>query len=351
MAEPDPAALARRLRQLRDSRWPDRRFTQQHVAGALGVALSSISSWENTRVVKIPPPNRLADYALLFATPRSYERDRLRLLPPDSLTEDERRARDELAAELDELRLASMGGAKATSSPWRFDDRGPVRIICGLNPDRPANASARHHNYMQLAGYADLDSLVELFGHVRSQNPDADVRFELADRFEPDDAKAHLVVLGGLNRLTGWAAGTVDLPVEQISDPDIPDGEVFRLKAEPDRVFRPRFAADDEVVEDVGLFYRAPNPFSAAHTLTLCSGVFTRGVYGAVRMLTDLGLRGENQDVLHAMFGDESTFGLLMAVPIWDHATLTPNLRNSKTVHFSWSGIHPVPGGTWSSTS
>ena len=338
MAEPDPAALARRLRQLRDSRWPDRRFTQQHVAGALGVALSSISSWENTRVVKIPPPNRLADYALLFATARSFERDRLRLLPPDSLTADERRERDELAAELEELRLASMGGAaKATSSSWRFDDGGPVRIVCGLNPDRPDNASARHPNYMQLAAYADLDSLVELFGHVRSQNPDADVRFDLADRLEPDDIKAHLVVLGGLNRLTGWAAGMVELPVEQIDDPDIANGEVFRLTSNPERVFRPRFAPNGEVIEDVGLFYRAQNPFNTARTLTLCSGVFTRGVYGAVRILTDLGLREKNQQILRDMFGDDGTFGLLVGVPIWDHATITPDLQNPKTVQFSWS--------------
>lgn len=345
MAEPDPAPLARRLRQLRESRWPDRRLTQQQVAEALGVALSSVSSWENTRVAKIPPPNRLADYASLFATPRSFDHGQSRLLRIDDLTEAERGARDQLVAELEELRLAAAGSTgAAVASPWRFEDGGPVRIICGLNPDRPPHASARHHNYMQLAGYADLDSLVELFGHVRSQNPDSDVRFDVADRLEPDDAKAHLVVLGGLNRMIGWVADRTDLPVVQVPDPSVTGGEVFRLPAEPDRVFGPRFNTSDEVIEDVGLFFRAPNPFNSARTLTLCSGVFTRGVYGAVRILTDLGLREENQQVLRRMFGDESHYGLLMRVPVLDHATITPDLRNTTAVHFSWPGVQGVSG-------
>ena len=342
MVEHDPAALARRLRQLRESRWPGRRVTQQHVAGALGVALSSVSSWENTKVLKVPPKNRLVDYAVLFATERSFDRGEPQLVRSDELTDEERAARDRLAEELEALRAAAVGDStgslRVAPSPWKFADDGPVRIICGLNPDRPPYASARHHNYMQLTGYADLDSLVELFGHVRAQNPDSDARFDLEERIEPDDLKTHLVVLGGLNRLTGWAAELTDLPVAQVEDDEIAGGEVFQLSAEPDRVFRPRFNAANDLVEDVGLFFRAPNPFNSARTLTLCSGVFTRGVYGAVRMLTDLGLRDENYAVIRELFGNESRYGLLMRVPIWDHATITPDLRNPRSVLYSWSG-------------
>ena len=345
MVEHDPAALARRLRRLREGRWPGWRLTQQQVANALGVALSSVSSWENTRATKIPPATRLADYAVLFATERSFQGE-LRLLRPEDLTEDERAVHDELAAELYKLRAAAAGETAhppaVTRSLWRFDDGGPVRLICGLNPDRPRHASARHHNYMQLAGYADLDSLVELFGHVRAQNPDADVRFDLEDRLESDDMKSHLVVLGGegMNKLADWTADMIELPVEQEPDPKIKDGEIFRLKGPGGTTFRPRFVGNDpdgEVTEDVGLFVRTPNPSNSARTLTLCNGVFTRGVYGAVRMLTDLVLRDQNQAALHEMFGDAPTFGLLMRVPIFNHATGTPDLRNPRTILHSWS--------------
>ena len=51
---------------------------------------------------------------------------------------------------------------------------------------------------MALASYADLDSLVELFGHLRATNPQADVRFARPDLLRDDDMQNHLVVLGNI---------------------------------------------------------------------------------------------------------------------------------------------------------
>ncbi len=341
----DAATLARRLRQLRKEHWSDRSLTQQDLADVFGVVLSSVSSWENPRSAKIPPPPRLAAYATLFATRRSVERG-IRLLGDDEFTAEERAERDRLAAELEQLRLAATGEATEFTedrpgSLWHFPDNGPVRLICGITSESPF-ATARHHNYMQLAGYADLDAMVELFGHLRYENPGSDVGFELAPRLESDDLTAHIVLLGSaaMNQATERIANLVDLPVRQVKDPDITDGEVFEIADKESRRFRPKFAGDDpqrEVTEDVGMFFRTPNPNNVARTLTICSGVFTRGVYGAVRLLTDIEMRDENHSQMEKTFGDARTFGLLMRVPVFDHATSTPDLRHPAAVLYSWS--------------
>jgi transcriptional regulator with XRE-family HTH domain len=343
MVQRDAAALARRLRLLRQ----DRRLTQQAVADALGVALSSISSWESTKSVKAPPAFRIAHYATFFATSRSIDGDRPRLLTEDELTEDERAERDRLMTELEQLRAAAVGdGAEPTESLprslWHFPDKGPVRIICGPVDDLPPYASVRHHNYMQLTAYRDLDALVELFGHVRVENPDSDVRFDLATRLESDDLRLHLVLIGSAahNEAVDRVIRLTDLPVRQLTEPEIENGEVFELVDSPSTRFRPKFLDNDpksKLIEDVGMFYRAPNPYNMSRTLTLCSGVFTRGVYGAVRILTDRELCDENEMALASMFGDASTFGLLMRVPILDQATGTPDLQLPRTILHHWS--------------
>jgi len=345
MDQPDPTVLARRLRQLRRQRWPERQLTQESVAGALGVALSSVSSWESTTSTKTPPAFRLADYATFFATPRSVAGTQPRLLAEGELTEQEGLERDRLAAELEQLREAAVGEtgpAAGRPSLWHFPDGGPVRLVCGKTTTPPPHVSARNHNYTQLAAYADLDALVELFGHVRAENPRSDVRFDLAPRLESDDLAAHLVLLGSgaINQATERAVNLFGFPVRQVSDPEIEDGEVFEVVDEPSHRYGPKFVGSDPqgaVTEDVGYFFRTPNPNNMARTLTICSGVFTRGTYGAVRFLTDARLRDTNQAMLIDLFGDAATFALLMRVRILDHATSTPDLRNPVSVLYSWS--------------
>jgi transcriptional regulator with XRE-family HTH domain len=346
MEQRDVAALARKLRVLRLDRWPDRRLTQQDVADALGVALSSVSSWESTKSVKVPPALRIADYATLFSTPRSVDGARPRLLREDELTDAERAERERLAAELEQLRTVAVGDdseSTADAAPrslWHFPDGGPVRIICGHMRDRSPYASARNHNYMQLTAYKDIDALVELFGHVRAENPESNVGFDLATRLESEDLRSHLVLLGSAasNEAVQRVARLIDLPFRQVTEPEIENGEVFELKDSSSTRFRPELVDDGGMLlEDVGMFFRTPNPYNISRTLTLCSGVFTRGVYGAVSFLTDSELRDKNNKVLDDLFAGASTFGLLMRVPILDHATGTPDLRRAKTILYEWS--------------
>ena len=45
----------------------------------------------------------------------------------------------------------------------------------------------------KLQTYADVDSLTELFGHIRAENPMAEVHFRTPPDVVPDDLTGHLV--------------------------------------------------------------------------------------------------------------------------------------------------------------
>jgi transcriptional regulator with XRE-family HTH domain len=331
--------LAARLRLLRRSQF-DQPVTQSAVGAALGVGAPSVSSWENGK--QVPRPEHLQGYARFFATARSLE---LRRAPADEeLGADERVVRDRLLAELEELRAAATGAQVAAAparapNPWHFPDGAPVRILCGrLDPaDRPRFASGREPNYMALSAYADQDSVVELFAHVRAENPHSDVRFELARRLESEDLQAHLVLLG--NRAAGTATLSLrpsHLPVRQVADEAVAGGEVFEVTGPGSTAvrLRPTLAENSGgpvVIEDIGFFARTPSPVNSARTLTVCSGVFTRGVYGAVRCLTDRALQDTNSAYLAGRFGGESAYGILMRVRVADHAIATPDLSDATT--------------------
>jgi transcriptional regulator with XRE-family HTH domain len=329
---PRPASreLAARLRRLREE-WG---LTQPQLASVLGVGPSIVSMWEKETTPRIPPLGRLEAYAAIFSTKRSLSGKPLQLLPEEQLTEDEQLRRSLLAKELSDLRTAAVqvGGPAAPFSAcgrfWRFADGAPVRIICGKLPRerRPEFARGSHPNYIQLAAYADVDALIELFGHIRAANAESDVRFELAARLESDDLPAHLVLLGGqaYDQVSIGLRSQIDLPIRRLSVDEIANGEV--LEVDGNRYY-PEFDEDGKLVtQDVGLLARTPNPFDPTRTLTICSGVFTRGVYGAVRCMTDGDFRAQNEAYLADRFGDAKRFTIVMRVPVIDHATATPDL-------------------------
>lgn len=338
------APLALRLRELREDRWPARVVTQRMLAEGLGgtkpLSLSSISAYENPAAPGQPPESRLRDYATFFATERSVEGGRGRLLSDNELTESERAFRDELYAELLSLSNAEDAPTPMARGTWAFPPGDPVRLICGRleNLSHPY-ISEQDPNYTELLSYADLDALVEVFGHIRMQNPTCDVRFVLAERATPDDLSAHLVLVGGvgLNSATRYMVTTAGLPIRQVEHPDIKDGEVFEVVGARG-LFLPRTSDDPTLglIEDVGLLARTANPTNTARTLTICSGVYSRGVLGAVRCLTDAELRDQNEDYLASRFRDASYFGVLMRVPVLQGKTLTPDLQNDDVRLFEW---------------
>ena len=304
-------------------------------------------------------PGRLRAYATLFAIERSYQDGRLHVLADADLTPAEVAARDDLYAELDGLRPATAPDPaprdpepRAEPQPepapnsWRFLDDGPIRLVCGLLPEnhRGDYAADGSYNYTELFRYADIDAMVELFGHLRMTNPNSDVRFILAEDMKSDDLSAHVVLIGGQawNPAAEFYRKLAGLPIRQVEDPNVEDGEVFEIGPKGrERRFLPGFVESDPrlgLIEDVALFARMPNPSYPQRTLTICSGVFSRGVYGAVRALTDARVRDANERYMATRFGDVAEFGLLLRVPVLGGATSSPDLTSDYHRLYVWTG-------------
>ena len=349
---PELQQLALRLRQLREQEWPDVRLTQAALAAALGedghLAPATVSSWESLVAPKLPPADRLTAYARFFATRRSLDGAAPHLLPLADLTDAEKAVYEGLEGELLAFRdAARKPGARAevvlVRRSWHFND-GPVTIVCApLPPDQTGVlADPANPNYTELQSLADLDSLIELHGHVRAENPEMQVNFRASSKVEPDNLSGHVVLLGGIawNQITKRLSDMTILPVRQIRDPGLESGEIFvaDLGGE-ERKFLPQWrdSQKTELDEDVGLLARTPNPLNSSRTLTICNGVHSRGVYGAVRTLTDARLRESNEDYLVRNFEDAAAFAVLMRVPVIGGHAMTPDFNAPGSVLYKWS--------------
>jgi hypothetical protein len=349
---PSPARdrLARRLRQLREVGWPDYQVTQAALANALGnLGPASVSSWESSAAPKLPPPDRLRGYAQFFATHRSVEGGEPHLLPLDELTEEENAVYEALTEELLALRNEVRNPARKTEEEprksWRFADAGPLTIVCAQLPKDMAGSFANPDdpNYTELQSFADLDSLIELHGHVRAENPALEVYFKASPKVEPDDLSGHLVLLGGIawNAVTLRLSEMTPLPVKQVSDPAVVEtGEIFVIDGDDDQKFLPTWRDKDGrkfLAEDVGLLARVPNPINSNRTLTICNGVHSRGVLGAVRSLTDARLRDSNEQYISHNFGNSRSFAILFRIPVIEARAMTPDFNARGCVLYKWS--------------
>ena len=347
-----PAALqlAQRLRQLRQQ-WTDVRLTQDKLATAFSaeekLAAATVSSWESATAPKLPPTHRLRAYARFFATPRSIEQAVPTLLRLDQLTPDEHAAYLALEKELIGLRTlaagASAGDEIAFSRSWLFGDAGRVTVVCAELPDTEKGPLAvqSNPNYTELQRYADLDALMELFGHIRAENPLMDVRFKIPAEVESDDLTDHVVLIGGMvwNEITGRLFEMAGLPIRQFEHPDLLTGEIFIAEVNgQDQEFWPKWADTKRTMlaEDVGLLARVPNPLNSSRTLTICNGIHSRGVYGAVRSLTDAQLRDANERYIAANFGQSESFAMLMSVRVIKNTGMTPDFNGDGTVLYQW---------------
>lgn len=440
------AALAQRLRELR-TQWPSVVVTQRQLAEALGVSVPLVSSWESMTTPAVPSERWLQAYARFFATQRSIEGDRPRLLELRELTEAEEQARRMLVDELVELSEAAARPASERAQTgalggrfYYFPDGQPVRIIYSrlpeyelnrvpptpdallhaarhvligqdgepsgdlrkaadelehydgvhaalrvlegaaraLDPESEATQTLRaaratfesvgvqyanpwHPNAVAALHNGDGDAVLELVGHVRAENPGADVRWVAANELASDDLTGHVIVLGGGDEGVGkrsrigalqYLFKRLTLPVGtelppggdeeydaqfyvQVDAEGHPDPEGSRREA-----YAPRFVFDEDnerVVDngqprleyDVALLGRFANPLNLSATVTVCSGIFSRGTYGAVRALTDATLRSRNEKYLAGHF-DLQSFWLLLHVPVFPGPsgalTLTPDL-------------------------
>jgi hypothetical protein len=327
------------------------RLTQEKLAKALSaeelLAAATVSSWESVISPKLPPRHRLLAYARFFATPRSVEAAP-RLLPFEALTPEEQAVSKKLQAELLGLRSLvaedSDDQDTAFSRSWHFTDHGPVTLICAELPENQTGplGSPSNPNYTALQRFADVDALVELHGHVRAENPEMAVHFMMPSEVDHDDLTGHIILIGGVvwNEITERVSRMAGLPVRQVRHPQLRSGEIFLATAAggEEKEFWPRWTDREPrvLVKDVGLLARVPNPFNSSRTLTICNGIHSRGVYGAVRSLTDTHLRDSNEHYIAANFGNSASFAILMSVQVMRSRTMTPDFSNNGVVLYKW---------------
>jgi hypothetical protein len=364
--------LARRLRALREESWPDLTVTQAHVGQVLGEALgdgkplsvAAISSWESSKTQRMPQAAHLRAYARFFATRRSMEGGRPRLLSDDELDDEERGRRQELEGELLGLRAAAAQAAAGRLAPatpatplapaegegnrlgsfWRFGENEDITIVCAELPEEMRKqmplADRSSPDYVKLYIYADLDALVELHGHLRAVNPLNQVNIRLARELREDDYTSHLVLLGGVdwNQATEDVLALLDLPVTLKPSEN---RACFKVRQDDGRIqtFEPIVEKPpDRMIlrSDVGHFYRGLNPFNVERSVTICQALFGRGTYGVVRALTDARFRRRNEEYVRSRFAGSDAFSILTRVPIQRGLTVTPDWTRSDVRLHEW---------------
>jgi hypothetical protein len=238
--------------------------------------------------------------------------------------------------------------SRRVANSWHFADSGPVTLICAQLPteERSHLADPADPNYTEFLSYADLDALIDLHGHIRAVNPDLDVFIKLSSEFVSGDLSGgHVVLLGGIawNDLTNRILEMSRLPIRQIEDPAIVTGEIFVVGVDgKEERFMPKWTTDHgKFIEDVGMIARTPNPLNLDRSLTICNGIHSRGVLGAVKTLTDTKLRESNEIYIAETFANPSIFAILMRVQVIEGRTITPNLRDANCVLYKWP---PDPG-------
>ena len=346
-APPAVLELALQLRFLRMEHWPDSKLTQASLAKALGqnVPLSSatVASWESRTAPKLPPRERVVAYAQFFATRRSLGPEPA-LVPVDSFTPDEQAAHQALLDKLLQLHSAARGGAVpeepiVARRSWHFADSGPLTLVCAKLPQKEAGefADPGNPNYTQLAGFGDLDAMVELHGHARAENPGMGVFYKSAPDVKADDLSGHVVIIGGIawNDVMKRLIDLSRLPVRQEEDDAVETGEIFLTNEGQQKYFPQWSPSTGALMEDVGLLVRMPNPLNSNRTITMCNGIHSRGVLGAARTLTDARLRESNEQYIARNFPDNQ-FGILMRVQVIEGETLTPDFHTEGTVLYQW---------------
>jgi transcriptional regulator with XRE-family HTH domain len=344
--------LAERLRDLREQE----HLTQKQLARLLGgpdpLSIPTISQWEKPASDRLPPAQRLATYARLFCTSRSFDGDRPRLLSPGELTELERERETELYEELITLReRAQSTNAPATakgqrSAIWHFPDLTAVSIVGSDAVEQPPYAKPSHLNYTRYARYADLEALIEVYGQVRTDNPARMVRILPTERLSQDFAMNHLIIIGGAaSDAANLFAQDIPLPIaKEIPDAD-PVTHLFRCSVgEETREFRSSRDDEGTLVQDVGLIARGPHPIIPGGTVTLLSGITSRGVHGAALCFIDSHVRDTNERYLENAFGNVESFCILMNIPVQNNTALPPNLWRENTRLYEWS---PETGARW----
>jgi transcriptional regulator with XRE-family HTH domain len=335
--------LASRLRELRETAF-DVKVTQDQLAEALGedkpLSSAAISTWENGQTDKRPSESRIVQYALIFSTPHSLHPTPH--TPVESKLDNAARTRYEnLRDELLELREGAEREAKrerADPTPsdanelWHHPRTEKLFVVVPeLPPDQWAPFVRESNvNYVRLARYGDLDAFFEMFTALTRMGY-RNLSHRSAD--EPGIGTArNLVLLGGpaWNGLTRTFLHLLDIPIKQLMEP--PGRPDYFTASDGTEVLPTVIEVGDgqsQVIEDVGLFVRTTNPTNPGTDITICSGVYTAGVLGAVRSFTTQHVANENVAAISDRLGQATSFAALFRVKVIEGRVPTPRLTTA----------------------
>jgi hypothetical protein len=332
--------LAGRLRELRESGL-GARITQDQLGAALGTAkpLSGaiVSTWENGEIDKWPTESRITQYALIFSTSRSFTP--APHTPEESKLDRAERARfrqlrDELlglreVADQEARRTRTEPTSLTTSEIWHHNRDEKLFVVAPELPatEQAAFAKRDSPNYVRLARYADLDAFFEMYVALTGIG-----YHNLSHRSANEGgigSARNLVLIGGpsWNTITRSFLHLLRLPIKQRLEPS---GEPDFFTMSDGTLALPTVLGQgtdqEQVIEDVGLFVRATNPNNPDTDVTICSGVFTHGVLGAVRVFTNPHVAGENTDSIRKKLGQTTNFAVLFRVNVIGGRVATPRL-------------------------
>jgi hypothetical protein len=301
---------------------------------------------------------RISAYARFFSTERSLEGEP-HLIPEDQLKADEL----DLFRQREGQLLQLLHPQERKPQHIFHFDVGPVIVICPDAPEEVRGSLAKEDdpNFTKLQQYGDLDALIELYGHLCRENPTLEISPKLASEVVPADHRKHVILLGGIgwNKITRQMEEVLGrVPIKQIDVTDLPGGDIFQVEA-ADGVKSFYYPKSEEVggrqelVADVAYVARLRNPFQFDRTLTICNGIHSRGVLGAVRCFTDATVREHNEKCLANQF-PEGEFAMLLRVQVVGNDTSSPDLRDSAGRLYEWDperGGHVTEAGIVASRS
>jgi transcriptional regulator with XRE-family HTH domain len=329
--------FAGRLRELRETAFQVK-VTQDQLAAALGhgkpLSSAAISTWENGEIDKRPTESRLVQYALLFSTPQSLiPRPHV---PAESKLDKPARIRfDVLRTELLRLRdNAEQEARREKADPenndlWHHDRAEKLLVVVPELPsgEQTEYANPASPNYVRLARYGDLDAFFDMYTALTRAGY---TNLSHRSAREPGiDIERNLVLIGGpaWNEVTATFMSLLDLPIRQTRQPNgQPD---FFTTSEGSSAHPATLSDSGHVIEDVGLFVRATNPTNPDTDVTICSGVFTHGVLGAVHAFTNPQVAAGNIDAIRDRLGQTTSFAVLFGVKVIGGRVPTPRLANA----------------------
>lgn len=354
---PSRPRLAVRLKELREIAGQ----TQAPVARYLDCQVPMISAYEKGRY--IPTREKIRLYAEHFREPG--------------------RSRDDLESELlrlmveaeDEKRRVSSSVDQKRKSFWHFPTGSNVTIVCGELPPkmRARYAQPIVPDYVRGYRYADLDTVIALWGFVPSINPTSRVEIITSTEYDPTKHDAdELIIVGGIdfNTVTKRILSEIRCPIRQQHFPSFRSPKDSDARSDMDRdvegperaafmvpkeggegeegkglevSHEPTLEKNDEnqweLIQDIGLIIRGPNPFNtSAATLTLFNGMYGRGVLGSALALTHMQLRERNIRYLTKRGCERRTVAVLFTVGIMNEKPSPPDLTNPEVRLYEWAG-------------